>query len=226
MTPKDETVTQHLGGSTSDKDKPCAPAPAVPNRSAKRDADHIWHVWMNSGGGFEPDEQWGSRMAPKSLYEFKHLLEFLDYGHQVIQQAFTGQLPKVHRQCSRTTPEPIANNCLKCSAFGTDVTDCKILLSIKTTFEAERQRELGKLGKVYEHIPDEEMYRRMAQTCAWHIYREATRDDRFVDTSEGYLLTVGDRMFWGRVYESMAAIDQDSVSSDVESPDFAGGNQK
>jgi hypothetical protein len=30
---------------------------------------------------------------------------------------------------------------------------------------------------------------------------------RFIDTSEGHLMDESDRMFWSRVYESMAATD-------------------
>ena len=42
----------------------------------------------------------------------------------------------------------------------------------------------------------------LAKTCAWHVYRESRA--RFVDSSEGFHLDEGDRMFWQRTYASMA----------------------
>lgn len=170
----------------------------------RRSADHIWHVWMNQ---FSDIERTSGREFPHSLYEFKSLLEFLSYGDSIIAKAFTGKLATTHQQCSRTAPEPIEGNCATC-CLGKEVTSCEILVSIKSTFDSERERECGVLGKHYAGVPDSEMYRVMAQTCAWHIYKtvvDGKEGWHGVDTSEGHILTKSDRMFWDRVYSSMSA---------------------
>lgn len=169
--------------------------------SPRRDADHIWHVWLNR-------RNTSAAEFDHSMYEFKSMLEFLSYGAGRIEKAYTGTLPTVHRQCSHSSPEAISCNKLTCS-FGRDVTQCEILVSIKNTFDDERQRTLGKLGKPYAEVPDSEMYRVMANTCAWHMYTEPLRGGQHIDTSEGWLTDVSDRMFWDRVYTSMAAADGD-----------------
>jgi hypothetical protein len=171
-------------------------------KDTKGQSDHIWHVWLN---------MWNQRQAAKfdhSMYEFKSMLDFLSYGKEQIEKAFTGQLRSTHRQCSRCESEPIDNNKLSC-AFGTDVTQCEILQSIRTTFDEKRNRECGVLGKHYSGVSDQDLYRVMANTCAWHMYTEPIKTGRFIDTSEGWLTDTSDRMFWQRVHESMAGSDPD-----------------
>ncbi len=171
-----------------------------------RQADHIWHVWMNE---FSKAEREAKRPWPHSLYEFKSLLDFLQWGGKRIEDAFTGKLDKTHKPCSYSPTEPIKENRLKC-CLGVDVTGCPILASLKATFDEQRQRECGSLGKFYDEVPDSEMYHRMANTCAWHIYKGVTQGSEGfhgIDTTEGHLMDVGDRMFWDRVYDSMRAGD-------------------
>lgn len=180
------------------------------DRSAKSraDADHIWHVWLNSR----------NRTADAfdhSMYEFKSMLAFLGYGADQIEEAYTGKLRTTHRQCSRCEPEKIEGNKLSC-ALGKDVTECEILLSIRDTFNSERDRECGVLGKHYANVPDREMFRVMANTCAWHMYTDPVRTGRFIDTSEGWLTDVSDRMFWSRVYDNMAQSDPDYPTPESE----------
>ena len=170
---------------------------AIDDKS-KRDADHLWHVWMNR------------RNSPKigakgefehSLYEFKNMLQFLEYGHVVIQKAFEGKLPTVHQQCSHVEPVKIEKNVLKCACEGQEVTTCPILLSIKEVF-AENHR--------YD-IPVEHLYRTMAKTCAWHSYKISTGIKEGMskcDLSEGFLLDESDRMFWNTVYENLSDSDE------------------
>lgn len=169
-------------------------------------SDHIWHVWMNKRKAYCSDDAF-----EHGLYEFKGLINFLGYGHEQIQRAFEGKLATVHQQCSRCEPEPIKENRLKCCLNGTDVTACPILVSLKETAERERQPLTFPDGRKFDrHITDEEIYRLMARTCAWHIFAKAigaTSGWHGIDTTEGYLCDVSDRMFWSRVYESMAASD-------------------
>jgi len=172
----------------------------------EQQADHIWHVWMNH---FADEESRSGKKRPHSLYEFKSLLQFLEWGWKRLQDAYLGKLAVTHQQCSQSTPEPITQNYLKC-CLGVDVTKCDILLSLKSTFEAERNRECGQLGKYYSNVSDEQMYRKMANVCAWHIYKGVTKGSEGfngIDTTEGHLMDVGDRMFWDRTYASMAGSD-------------------
>jgi len=170
--------------------------------NAEHNADHIYHCWINKRQeGKQSDWE-------HSLYEFKDMLQFLQYGHKQIAEAFTGELPTTHKQCSRCESEPIKDNTLTC-CLGKNVTTCDILVSLKSTVESERDRVAPYSGeKSYSNVTDEYMYRLMARTCAWHIYKTSCdiKDGHNfkVDTSEGYLLTKGDRMFWDNVYRSMA----------------------
>lgn len=174
----------------------------------RQSAEHVYHVWINrrqdeirkKGGEWE-----------YSLYEFKSLMHLLEHGGKRIEEAYTGKLRQVHQQCSRTAPQKIEKNCLKC-CLGKDVTECEILVSIKNTFDDERGRECGTLRKFYADVPDSEMYRLMAQTCAWHIYKTVTKGQEghwACDTSEGHLMDTSDRMFWGNVYASLAQADSE-----------------
>lgn len=173
--------------------------------SAKRDGDqsaeHLWHVWMNRRNDTHRDGEF-----EHSLYEFKRVLSFLEYGHERIGKAFSGEMPSQHRHCSLSQPEQICENRLVC-CLGTEVPKCEILLSIKTLFDEERRRTVPAGFKPYEHVTDEHCYRIMARTCAWHIYKTVTKGQEGwggVDTSEGYHLDESDRRFWARTYESMA----------------------
>lgn len=165
--------------------------------------DHLWHVWINK---YQDARRSGGEDRAHSLYEFKSMLDFLRYGDQVIGKAFEGRLEKVHQQCSHSLPVPILNNVLKC-ALGTEVTSCPILLSLKATFEAERDRVYPFNGEqAYPHVPSEAVYVLMARTCAWHILKEATsmKEGFVIDTTEGYVMDTSDRMFWSNVYESLS----------------------
>lgn len=187
----------------------------------KRQADYVWHVWINKFA--HEQQEW-----PRSLYEFKDLLEFLRWGQYKIAQAFTATLPDTHQQCSQSQPEPIKNNAVRC-ALGQEVTSCPILVSLKATFEDERNRTCGTLGKFYSEMPDAELFRLMTNTCAWHIYRKVTENGESfngIDTSEGHLMDEGDRRYWQNVYQSLAAGDpedgEDSADNTLPEANAAG----
>lgn len=176
------------------------------------DAEHAWHVWMNR----RADERAkAGEEREHSLYEFKSLISYLEYGHKQIQEAFEGKLRTTHQHCSHTAPEKLATNVLKC-CLGKDVTQCPILLSLRDTVQAEDERRVNwyrdQLKQERAPMPAEEIFKLMSATCGWHIYREATKggEGRFsVDTSEGYHLDESDRRFWERTYASLAAQDPD-----------------
>ena len=185
------------------------PRPPKTPAELSRQADHIWHVWMNKYS--TEQSKW-----PHSLYEFKSLLEFLQWGWKRLEQAFTANLPTEHQQCSLSPVEPIKENILKC-CLGAECVKCDILLGLKATFDDERNRTRGVLGKFYDQVPETEVYKRMANTCAWHIYTKTCGivDEGFhgVDTTEGHLMDTGDRMYWDRLYQSLSQTD------DGERPD-------
>ncbi len=164
----------------------------------KRNADHLWHVWMNRRNFNREDK------APHehSLYEFKAMLQFLEYGHEVIHKAFNGHLAKTHIQCSHQEPVEIKQNVLKCACEGIDVTTCPMLLGLKQTFDD---------NKSHYDVPAEQLYRTMAKTCAWHTYKTSCdiKEGLFqIDTSEGYLMDESDRMLWSNIYSSLSESDE------------------
>lgn len=170
-----------------------------------RDADHIWHVWINK----RQQEHGKEQPWEHSLYEFKSMLQFLGYGAKQIQEAFEGKLPQAHQQCSHQPVEQLpVLNVLKCSREGVDVTQCSILKSLADVFEDQT--------KVMSQ-PRTVLYELMAKTCAWHIYAKAVgipEGHHFaIDTSMGYLLDETDRIFWDRVHTSMA-MDPDDLTDD------------
>lgn len=177
--------------------------------------EHIWHVWINRRQETRRARNPASSHE-HSLYEFKSMLQFLDYGHCVIQAAFEGKLAKAHKQCSHSPTLPILNNVLRC-AIGEDVTTCPILLQLRSTFLEQIERVTPYNGeKPYGDLPPESVYGLMAKTCAWHIYTTSVRaQDGFggIDTSEGYLMDESDRMFWSNVYASMAHDPDDPLNS-------------
>ncbi len=160
-------------------------------------ASWLWHSWMNKQSDLLKKD--GS-LIPSTIYEFKNMLSWLAYGHLKIAEAFQGNLPKVHRQCSMSPKEEVKEPKLTC-AIGKDVLQCEILASLKAECEAYAQRPTGN-----DPFTDKEMYRLMSATCAFHVLHEATGMTRKLrlDTSEGYMQDTSDRMFWDRVYESMA----------------------
>jgi hypothetical protein len=157
-----------------------------PERQA-HDAEHIWHMWINRRQDAKPEGE----AREHGLYEFKSMLQFLSYGHKQIRDAFEGKLSKTHQQCSHQLPVPILNNVLKC-CIGTEVLGCPILQSLKDAFTQETNRVAPYNGQKNYALPDEQLYRLMANTCAWHIYTTKTGvvegGWHGIDTSEGYLL--------------------------------------
>lgn len=152
-------------------------------------ADHIWHVWLNKWNRLRGE-------FDHSMYEFESMLSFLTYGAKLIEKAFTGTLPPEH-------------NTLRC-AMGKTVTECEILADIRATFDTERQRECEVLGRRYRRyagVSDKQMFRVMANTCAWHMYTEPIRTREYIDTTDGWLMDESDRKYWRHLYENMSQSD-------------------
>jgi hypothetical protein len=140
------------------------------------DLNHRWHVALNryntSGKGNE-FRHW--------MYEAKHLADEVARMAMLFQREREGKLPEIHRQCSHSRPAAIADNHLTC-CLGKPCRACPHLLALEQS-----------------EIKPEEIDIVKAWTCAAHILSQPQNS---IDTSEGYLKTVGDRMFWENVYRS------------------------
>lgn len=96
-----------------------------------------------------------------------------------------GELPTTHQQCSHSPREEIPENKLSC-CLGVECAACPMLQALEG-MEAD----------------SEAIDSAKAWTCAAHIAAEGGDKQ-----GEGFLLTVGDRLYWDRVYESLAATEE------------------
>jgi hypothetical protein len=157
-----------------------------------RDVAQVWHEWFNS----EKDHD-------STKYSFKEMLLELMRLPRLFTLHREGKLPKVHQQCSVSKPVAIKNDKLTC-CLGKNVDECPILKSLGDYFATRRT--------FYTSITEEQMDGVRAATCCQHILKESGmgRNHTF-DTSEGYVLTESDRMFWDNVYSNLAAGDPETT---------------
>jgi hypothetical protein len=147
------------------------------------DRDHAWHVAIN---GYHYPADGGPPTDGRSpwMYEAKTLAQEVPRLEYLFGAARRGELPAVHRQCSRSAPEALpCPNTLRC-CLGVDCAACPQLLA---------------LDRIEGGTP-EDIDRAKAWTCAAHIVSQGGDVAR-----EGYILTTDDRMFWDRMYASMAS---------------------
>ena len=149
---------------------------------------HGWHVAINQ---FH-DGKIGSSEWRSWMYEAKTLADEVPRMAMLFKLDRQGRLADVHAQCSRSRTVPIVYNHLSC-CLGVVCRECPELLA---------------LGKMQEATPAQ-IDQARAWTCAAHIVSKGGDQAR-----EGYLLTVGDRMYWDRVYQNMAANDPSEASHD------------
>lgn len=144
-----------------------------------RDHQHAWHVAINrfhwpEGQAMKPEHR-------KWMYEAKTMSQEVPRLALLFKMARTGELPKVHRQCSHAEAEPIPENHLTC-CLGVECAECPELMALDAMA-----------------APPEAIDEAKAWTCATHI---AFKGGDWA--AEGYLLTVDDRMYWDRVYSHLA----------------------
>jgi hypothetical protein len=151
---------------------------------------HEWHVAINQFNT-EKTEPWVHWM-----YEAKNLADEVPRMILLFERERTDKLEKLHQQCSHQEPVKLKENFLSC-CLGKRCSECPYLKAI----------ELAKLSP-------EEIDQAKAWTCATHILTESGAQE-FLDTSEGYILTEGDKLYWKNVYDSMAAM-EDENSFDPE----------
>jgi hypothetical protein len=149
--------------------------------------NHDWHVALNAaifrkepGRDHIDKHMW--------MYEAKHMADEVPRMTMLFALERTGKLPAVHRQCSHSKPEQIPDNHLTC-CLNVACRTCPFLAIIDTVEATPEERDEMK-----------------AWTCATHIQREAAAGPNHIDTSEGYIKTTSDQMYWERVYNSLSGI--------------------
>lgn len=147
------------------------------------DTLYKWHVAINQYSA----DKLGSEAWPQFMYDAKGMADEIPRIARLFGLERSGGLAKVHRQCSQSEPEQIVDNHLTC-CLGVKCRECPMLLALEKAELPESQTDIHK-----------------AWTCAAHILSE--RATRHIDDSEGYVLTVDDRMFWDNVYSSLSQTD-------------------
>jgi hypothetical protein len=145
---------------------------------------HEWHVAINKfNEGKHATGDWCHWM-----YEAKTLADEVPRLMLLFSMEREGKLPKVHVQCKHCAPdhEHIEDNHLTC-CLGVECRACPHLLAIDSAKLSDEQKDQAK-----------------AWTCATHIVSEGGDQ-----AGEGYLMTKDDRMYWDRVYQNLAASDDD-----------------
>lgn len=138
--------------------------------------DHTWHRALNAYNKIGGEfRHW--------MYETMNLRNELPRLALLFKKERNGELTKTHRQCSLSPTQEVIDNHLSC-CLGIECRKCPHLLALSAENET---------------ILDEAK----AFTCATHILHELG-SGKHIDTSEGYLLTEDDKMFWKQTYESMS----------------------
>lgn len=150
------------------------------------DMQHKWHTALNAANTNKSNFRYW-------MYEAKRVADEVPRMIYWFKQERAGTMSQFHRQCSHSSVEPIPDNHLTC-CLGVACRDCEHL---KVVEQAD--------------LPPEQIDEIKAWTCAAHILTEVGAHPRQYDTSEGYIKTVGDRMFWERVYNSLASADLDGI---------------
>ena len=145
---------------------------------------HEWHVAINQ----HHDGKMGTGEWKNWMYEAKSLADEVPRLTMLFERERLGNLPDTFKACSFSESEPVPDNHLQC-CLGVVCRDCDALKALDTAKLTPEQIDAAK-----------------AWTCAAHILST----EGFIDTSEGYILTADDRMYWDRVYQSLSAGDEDS----------------
>ncbi len=146
------------------------------------DFEHRWHVALNDFNRIRPDgfAHW--------MYEAKRMSQELKRLPALFKKERLGELSKIFQYCSFSAKEEIAENFLSC-CLGKRCTECQYLKAIDVETMTPEERDESK-----------------AYTCVSHILH-TIGSGQHIDTSEGYILTEDDRIFWQRTYESMSNYD-------------------
>jgi hypothetical protein len=167
-----------------------------PDVRLPRELDHPWHVEINRHSS---EQGFG---AVSWMYDAKHLAEEVPRLALLFGIERRGELPVIHHQCSRDhAGTPVPDNHLTC-CLGVECRTCPHLAVVD---RVKTRRDYSVHPSVELAVTDDERDVLKAWTCAAHIMRSAPS----VDTSEGFVLTTDDRMYWNNVYASLSAGDPD-----------------
>jgi hypothetical protein len=145
-----------------------------------------WHVALNDanftpGAGMTDFRHW--------MYHGKQIADEVPRLVYLFARERKGEMPAMHRQCSHSPAEPIIDNHLTC-CLGVECRACEHLAA------------LDKAALTPEQIDECK-----AWTCAAHILTECGARPNQIDTSEGFIKTTSDQMYWSNVYASLASVD-------------------
>lgn len=157
----------------------------------KDEIQHEWHVAINQ---YHYGENFVKINKPQSwMYDAKNIADEVPRLSHLFRNERLGKLPKVHRQCSQSKPEEVIDNHLSC-CLGVKCKECPYLLALEATnVSRERVDEIK------------------AWTCVTHILTEKAKNPNSIDTSEGFILTTDDKMFWENLYSSLSFQDSDCI---------------
>lgn len=141
--------------------------------------NHEWHVSINKAADILRDN---GEKHPHYMYEAKSMADEVPRMIMLFKFERENKLPKKHQQCSRQSPEEIKDNRLTC-CLGVRCSECPSLLALEQIERCEQT----------------DIDTAKAWTCAAHIVGSGGDVAR-----EGYLMTVGDRIFWDNVHSSLA----------------------
>ena len=158
-----------------------------------RDERHQWHVAINRYV-WPKDGPVRELAAVRWMYEAKEVASEVPRLTVLHQMERCGELPKLHRHCSHSAEEPVPDNHLTC-CLGVKCRACPELTALSAMQASPEAIDEAK-----------------AWTCATHIISKGGDWAR-----EGYLMTVDDRMYWDRVYASMAMANPDGSDDDSSS---------
>lgn len=151
-----------------------------------RHVSQNWHVALNEAN-FAPGA--GMTIFRHWMYEAKQLADEVPRLVYLFTSEREQKLPSVHRQCSHSPLEPVPDNHLTC-CLGVECRKCEHLLVLEKAALTPEQIDECK-----------------AWTCAAHILTECGAHPNQYDTSEGFIQTTSDRIYWDRVYTSLAGAD-------------------
>lgn len=144
-----------------------------------------WHIAINKFS----DGKAGNPDWPHFMYLAKNAADELPRLAFLFRLEREGKLAKRHYQCSHdATGQDVQDNHLTC-ALGVQCRACPYLLALENA--SEKPEEIDQMK---------------AWTCVTHIVGETARRD-YLDSSEGFVQTVDDQMYWSTVYANLAAAD-------------------
>ena len=146
-----------------------------------RTDDHEWHVALNKYNSPKMGEDYQHWM-----YEAKAAALEVERIARVFKAEREGTLKKLHKQCSMSEPVELKENFTTC-ALGQKCRECPHLIAIAAA-----------------KMPIEQVDMAQAWTCVGHILIELGKWP-YIDTSEGFILTEDDKLFWQTMYKSSMA---------------------